>query len=88
MKEVLITKRNYKKFTYEITVEENLVSIGDYIFDFVSNNLGGNPVYRCDTEYFTKLVNKEYQKPLAQRRSAKIIASDDPVLNVQGVPTL
>lgn len=81
-------ERWHNHMGYRITVDEDPVAAGDYIFDFIFSNAGANPIVRCDTDYFAELINKEHQKPLHLRRSAKIIASNDPVLNVQGVPAL
>jgi hypothetical protein len=88
MREKIATERPNNGFMHRITVEEDHVSIGDYIFDFTNHNAGVNCVLRCDTEFFTELVNKELKKPLVERRAAKIIASDDPVLNANGIPGL
>lgn len=88
MKEEIIKIRLHKEFAYEITIEENPVSPGDYIFDFHNNSIGADPVFQCDSSYFAELINKEHQKPMTTRRSAKIIASNDPALNAAGVPRL
>lgn len=84
----LIKDRLYKGFIYRITTDEDFVLVGDYIFDFVAHTLGNSPVFRCDTDHFAELINIEHQKPIAQRRSAKIIASSDPVLNAHGIAEL
>jgi len=86
--ETVIKDQTYKEFIYKISTDEINISVGDYIFDFVNNNYGKCPVFRCDTNYFAELINKEHQKPIAYRRSAKVIASDDPVLNANGIPGL
>jgi len=88
MKEELLLNRTYKHFIYRLTIQEDLVTVGDYIYDFVSGNLGRDPIVRCDSERFAELINVEHKKPLYQRRSAKIIASNDPVLNINGVSDL
>lgn len=82
------TDKVHKEFTYRITVDKNPVSGGDFIFDFAFCNWGRDPIIQCDSDYFAELINKEHQKPFYERRSAKIIASNDPVLNLYGVPGL
>ena len=74
---------------YRYQVSEDLLKRGDYFYDFILHNLGGNPVQFCDTESLADFINKDYaKKEFKKRRSAKIIATNDPALNIMGIAGL
>lgn len=83
-----------EKFDYEMSTKykyklsEDLVEIGDYIYDFEIRNLRGygKETLKVDTEDFAKVINTHYKNtPFEKRRSAKIIATNDPKLIADGV---
>lgn len=78
---------SYSYHKYKIS--EDLVSLNDYIFYFERKSLGGSALVLCDSESFCAVVNNHYNRtPFLNRVSAKIVATDDPELNLKGVPLL
>lgn len=76
-------------FTYVFSITE-LLKLNDYYIDFILEHYSSsNAISRCDTESLLKCINDNFKntEPL-KRRSAKIIATNDPVLNLNGVPDL
>jgi hypothetical protein len=76
-------------FKYRISFDEFLL-VGDFYLDFTLLDYNSpNAIEQCDTQSLANYINNSYKgvEPL-KRLSAKIIASDDPVLIAQGVPNL
>jgi hypothetical protein len=73
---------------YDYQISWDLLSFNDYFIDFELHH-GSNPnaVQRCDSLELLVLINSHYlnTEPI-HRRSARIAGSNDPVLNLQGVP--
>lgn len=76
-------------FQYRISYDEFL-SLNDFYLDFrLLKFCHSGAIEKCDSESLVKHINNNYKntEPL-KRLSAKIIATDDPVLTMQGVPGL
>lgn len=78
----------YGDFEYQYSLDN--ISMGDYYIDFklfAYNGLSG--VQRCETKELAEMINKTYQNSTpANRLSAKVIASSDPELILNGVKRL
>lgn len=78
----------YRDFQYQFSMDD--LSSGDYYIDFKLYTYNGiNAVQKCNTKELAKIINKTYENcPLDKRLSAKIIASNDPELILDGVKRL
>lgn len=78
----------YGEFQYQFSMDD--LSVGDYYIDFKLYTYNGhNAVQKCNTKELAKMINKTYENcSLDKRLSAKIIASNDPELYLNGVKRL
>jgi hypothetical protein len=82
----ILTHRGFK---YKFSLDE-ILSLNDYYIDF-RLYLGGctNAVQKCDSINLRNYINNSYKITLPiNRLSAKIVATNDPTLNKEGIPTL
>lgn len=75
---------------YNYKISDDLLVLNDYYIDFKLYR--GSSTYaidRCNPVSLLNYINSSYlsTEPI-KRLSAKIVASNDPVLNIQGIPTL
>jgi len=78
----------HRDFEYQYSLDN--LSEGDYYIDFKLYKYNApNTIQRCDSKELAELINRTYEKSdLANRLSAKIIASNDPELYLNGVKRL
>lgn len=87
-KEPAPTKHEIGHRGYVYLTSLDKVGKGDYILDYDLTLSNKNAVIHCDSDAFVELINKHYEdhKSFVGRKSAKIIASDDPALRAAGIP--
>ncbi len=78
---------HYKSFNYQISFDQFL-ELNDYCLDFKLMHLSSDAaIVHCDTMSLVEYINKSYREvPIINRLSAKIIATDNPALLMNGVP--
>jgi hypothetical protein len=78
----------HRGFDYKISLDDFL-NLNDYYLDFTLLSVNYNAVQMCDSISLRDYINSNYKNTESLKRlSAKIIASNDPVLNIQGIPSL
>jgi len=85
--EALKYVRRYRNYTYKVS--EDMISVGDWCYNFEIAAIGGHPLLECDSQKLVNMINNSYEKSsFIKRISAKIVATDDPTLIASGVPEL
>lgn len=80
----------FRGFHYKVSYDER-IKVGDYYLDFTLFSLSSpSAIELCDTQSLANFINSTYDitPDISKRLSAKIVATDDPVLNKAGVPSL
>jgi hypothetical protein len=87
----VVTEFFDKGCKYRVSFEEYL-QVGDFYIDFTLWNLHSpmKAIQKCDSQSLADHINNNYKRTpeYVKRLSAKIVATNDPVLNHQGVPSL
>lgn len=89
-KEPAPTKHEIGHRGYVYLTSLDKVGKGDYILDYDLCLGNKNAVIHCDSDAFVELINKHYEdhKSFVGRKSAKIIATDEPNLVAAGIAPL